>query len=148
MAFVDISSKDRNLHFRYLGERDFCVAMPKGHPLAGSSGLTAAQICSYPQIGFSHNQDSFEKWASHPDAKNRYSCQVNTVSSALDLVSAGLGIAVIPKDCQIQRADIVYAPLKNRHQALYASILYNRWLDPPIWNFVDQVITTVRNAMQ
>lgn len=148
MAIVDISSLDRNLHFRHLGQRDFCVAMPKGHPLAGCSSLTASQITAYPQVGFSHTKSNFEKWAAHPDVKNRYSCQVNTVSGSLDLVAAGLGIAVIPKDCRINRPDIVYVPLKNRHQALYATILYNRWLDPPIWNFVEQVITTVRNAMQ
>ena len=148
MAFVDVSSRDRNLHFRHLGVRDFCVAMPKDHPLAGFSSLTAAQIENYTQIGFSHNTGSFEKWASQPDAKSRYSCQVNTVSGALDLVSADLGIAVIPKECRIDRPDVVYVPLKNRHQALYAAILYNRWLDRPIWNFVEQVVDTVRNAMQ
>lgn len=148
MVIVDISSQDRNLHFRYLGERDFFVAMPKDHPLSSHNTLTVNQLGNYPQIGFSHSKASFEKWATRPDAKNRYSCQVNTVSGALDLVAAGLGIAVIPKECRTNRPDIVYAPLKNRHQALYASILYNRWLDPPVWAFVEKVISTVHEAMQ
>jgi len=59
-----------------------------------------------------------------------------------------LGVTVIPKDCRIDQPNITYVPLKNRHQALYAAILYNRWLDPPIWTFVEQVIETVRAAMQ
>jgi len=148
MAIVDASSRDRNLHFRHLGERDFCVAMPKDHPLAEQSALTDSQLSSYPQIGFHHNQDSFEKWASRPDVKSHFPCHVNTVSAALDLVDANLGVTVIPKDCRIDQPNITYVPLKNRHQALYAAILYNRWLDPPIWTFVEQVIETVRAAMQ
>lgn len=148
MAIVDSDSRDRNLHFETLGERDFCVAMVKDHPLSANSTLTVNQISNYPQIGFQHNKDSFEQWASRPDDKNRYACQVNTVSGALDLVSANLGIAVIPTQCRISRPDIVYIPLKSRRQALYATTLYDRWLDPPIWTFVERIITTVRKAMQ
>ena len=34
MAIVDIADRDRSLHYRKLGERNFCVALPSGHPLA------------------------------------------------------------------------------------------------------------------
>ncbi len=148
VAIVDISSRDRNLFFQHLGSRDLCVAMPKDHPLSGHAALTTDQLSEYPQIGLDHSKDHLDEWSTPPDDKSSYSCQINTVAGALDLVRAGLGIAVIPQESQLERPDIVYIPLKNRHQALYATILYNRWLDPPIWNFVKQAINTVRGDMQ
>jgi len=34
--------------------------------------------------------------------------------------------------------------LENRHQALYLCIVYDRWLDPPVWDFVERMTKSVR----
>ena len=73
-------------------------------------------------------------------------CTVNTAQAALDLVSAGVGIAFIPEDCVQERPGIRYVPLKNWHQALYMCILYDKWLEPPVWEFVELVVKVVRSA--
>ena len=147
MAVVDVTTRDRSLHFRKLQERDFYVAVPEDHPLSQYTSLKVAQLAEYSQIGFSHSMDkSFEDWANHPDAPSNFVCQVNTVQGALGLVASGVGITVIPKECTHPASTIRYIPLENRHQALYLCIVYDRWLEPPVWNFVEQIVKTVRES--
>ncbi len=145
MAIVDVTSRDRSLHFRKLRQRSFYVAVPEGHPLSEKASVRVPDLADYPQIGFSHSMDkSFEDWASHPDVKQNFICQVNTVSAALSLVTAGLGVTTVPGECIVPMEGICYIPLENRHQALYSCIVYDRWLTPQIWDFVERVIKSVR----
>lgn len=140
MAIVDVSSRDRSLHFRKLRERELCVALPAGHPLCAEKELTLSQLSPYPQIGYGKTmEDSFEDWASHPDARTRYLCHVNTAAAAITLVGAGVGIAVLPAECTLPDEAVRYLPLKQQKQDLYLCFLYNRWLDPPIWQFAEQL---------
>ena len=55
MAIVDTTNRDRSLHFRKLGQRNFCVALQKGHPLAKEKALTPQQILGQPQIVFNYD---------------------------------------------------------------------------------------------
>ena len=147
MAILDVTVRDRNLHFRNLRQRDFYVAVPAGHPLSGQSSLKVGDLVHYNQIGFSHSMDkSFEDWASHQEThSHNFICQVNSVSGALSLVAAGLGITIIPDECIVPIDKITYIPLQNRHQALYLCLVYDRWLDPPVWDFAERIVNAVRN---
>ena len=145
MAIVDVTSRDRSLHFRKLRQRSFYAAVPTEHPLSQMTSVTTSDLAVYPQIGFSHSMDkSFEDWASHPDARQHFVCQVNTVSSALSLVSQGVGVTAIPDECMMPVQGVTYLPLENRYQALYSCIVYDRWLSPPVWDFVEQVIRSAK----
>ena len=145
MAIVDVTSRDRSLHFRKLCQRSFYVAVPEGHPLSEKESVKVSDLADYPQIGFSHSMDrSFEDWASHPDVKQHFICQVNTVSAALSLVLAGVGVTSVPDECIHPMDGICYLPLENRHQALYSCIVYDRWLTPQVWEFAEAVIKAVR----
>lgn len=147
MAIVDVAVRDRSLHFRKLRQRDFYVALPAGHPLAGYGSLDPRLLAPYPQITFNYSMDhSFEEWADRTQSEGNIVCQVNTAQTALELVAAGVGIAVIPDECILPRPDIVYIPLENRHQALYLCMLYDKWLDPPVWEFMERVVKAVRTA--
>lgn len=144
-AIVDTTTRDRSLHFRKLCQRDFCVALPKGHPLSDSEFLIPQQITQEPQVTFRHDvENSFGLWASDIPADEHILCAVNTVQAALDLVAAGVGICTIPEDCTTDRDNICFVPLKNWHQALYMCILYDKWLEPPVWSFVEQLVKTIR----
>lgn len=145
LAIVDVTSRDRSLHFRKLRQRNFVVAVPSDHELADRSILNASELIDYPQIGFSHSMDhNFEDWASQPTLPRHFVCQVNTVSSALGLVCAGLGITIVPDECAEPLEGITYIPLANRHQALYSCVVYDRWLDPPVWEFVERIIKSAQ----
>lgn len=149
MAIVDTTNRDRSLHFRKLGQRNFSVALPVTHPLAAEEFLIPQQIAHEPQVVFNYDiENSFGQWASGASAEERVVCSVNTVQAALDLVSAGVGISVVSDTCEKNQEDVVFVPLKNWHQALYMCILYDKWLEPPIWGFVDEIVRVLRKAEQ
>ena len=148
-AIVDTTNRDRTLHFRKLCQRDFSVALPAEHPLADSEFLVPQQIAGEHQIVISDDvENSFGHWASGMTADEKILCSVNTAQSALDMVSAGLGICVIPEACVRESDDVAYVPLKNWHQALYMCILYDKWLEPPVWGFIEQLVKTIRSVSQ
>ena len=141
MAIVDYTERDRSLHFRKLMERNLCVAMAETHPLAGSESLEPRDVISEPQIVINYNvENSFGQWASGKPTDENIICTVNTVQSALDMVSVGIGITFIPDECIQKRKGIRYIPLKNWRQALYMCILYDKWLQPLVWDFREMII--------
>ncbi len=143
MAIVDTTNRDRSLHFRKLCWRSFYVAVPISDELASEPFLVPQQLLGKPQVAFHDVSDtSFGKWASGGD--ENVCCVVNTAQAALDLVSAGVGISLVSEDCVTARQDVAFVPIKNWHQALYMCILYDKWLEPPVWGFVENLVKTIR----
>ena len=147
MAIVDVTDRDRTLHFRKLCRRNFYAALPTAHPLSSESLLTPRQLTREPQIVFNYDfENSFGQWASGITSDEHIVCAVNTAQAALDLVGAGVGICVVPDDCIQPREDVRFVPIENWHQALYMCILYDKWLEPPVWSFVEQLVSVIRKV--
>ncbi len=147
MAIVDTTNRDRSLHFRKLGQRNFLAALPAGHPLANSQCVFPQQISQETQVVFNYNmENSFGQWASGVTTEEHIICSVNTAQSALDLVAEGVGICLLPEDCVQEREGVTFVPVKNWYQALYMCILYDKWLEPPVWGFVDELVKTIRQT--
>ena len=145
MAIVDMTDRDRTLHFRKLCRRNFCAALPTDHPLSSVQILTPQQLSQEPQIVFNYGlENTFGQWASGSASDERIVCTVNTAQAALDLVSAGVGICIVPDDCIHPRENVRFVPIENWHQALYMCILYDKWLEPPVWSFVEQLVNVIR----
>ena len=145
VAIVDSTDRDRSLHFRKLNQRDLYVAFPADHPLADREAVDPQEVVYEPQVVFNYNVGkSFKEWTTGAPSDESVICTVDTARSALDLVAAGVGIAFIPDKCVTQRPGVHYVPLKNWHQALYACILYDKWLNPPVWDFVELVVKAFR----
>lgn len=145
MAIVDTTNRDRSLHFRKLGQRAYYVAVPEKHPLAKSKSLQPRQIAGLPQIVFGGGmENSFGQWASGESSEEKILCGVNTAAAALELVAQGVGVCALSEDAIEDREGVVYVPLENWHQALYMCILYDKWLEPPVWSFVDKLVATLR----
>ena len=145
MAIVDSWDRDRSLHFRKLYERNFFVAVPLAHPLAGRTSIDPREVVGEPQVVFNYNvAQSFKQWTSGAPTDEAVLCTVDTSQAALDLVNAGMGIAFIPNECVENLPGIRYIPLRNWHQALYMCILYDKWLEPPVWEFVEQTVKVFR----
>ena len=99
------------------------------------------------QIVFNYNVDkSFKEWATGSPTDECVICTVDTAQSALNLVAAGVGIAFIPDKCVQEHPAICFVPLKNWHQALYMCIYYDKWLEPPVWDFVELLVRSLREA--
>ena len=144
MAIVDSTNRDRSLHFRKLCRRNVYAALPADHPLADQPSLYPQQLSAQPQISFHTGADtSFGQWASGNE--DRILCSVNTAQSALELVAAGVGVSILSEDCIQPRNDVRFIPVKNWHQALYMCILYDKWLEPPVWGFVERLVKIIRS---
>ena len=143
MALVDTTNRDRTLHFRKLCEQNFYVALPANHPYASRSKLMYQDLQGEPQVTFHYDMDNtFEQWAAGHDEQNV--CAVNTAQTALSMVAAGFGICFLPESCVQPRENVVFVPLENWHQALYMCILYDKWLEPPIWGFCEGLVKVFR----
>jgi DNA-binding transcriptional LysR family regulator len=142
---VDVTDRDRTLHFRRLCRRSFYAALPVGDPLSKNEVLTPKELIREAQIVFNYDfENSFGQWASGIASDEHIVCAVNTAQAALDLVRAGVGICVVSDDCVQNRDDIQFLPIENWHQALYMCILYDKWLEPPVWSFVEQLVRMIR----
>lgn len=149
MAIVDSTDRDRTLHFRMLQQRNFFAALPDSHPLAARSWLDPQELFHEPLIAFNYNVgSSFTDWASGTPTEENVVCTVDTAQAAIDLVHAGAGVAFIPDKCLQPRPGIRFVPLKNWHQALYMCILYDKWLEPSVWGFVEKVVKSLRSEHQ
>ena len=145
MAIVDTTNRDRSLHFRKLCQRSFYAALPQQHPLAQQTVVTPAQLGAEPQVVFNYDLDnSFGQWASGEASDEHVICSVNTAQAALDLVEAGVGMAIISEDCVQPHSGVCCIPVSNWNQALYMCILYDKWLEPPIWDFVELLVRKLR----
>lgn len=144
MAIVDTTNRDRSLHFRKLGQRNFVAALPADHSLAKEKVLLPQQIAPLPQIVFnSEMENSFEQWASG-EQEEKVLCAVNTAAGALELVAEGVGVCALSETAVRPREGVVYVPIHNWHQALYMCILYDKWLEPPVWGFVETLVKVIR----
>ncbi len=144
MAIVDSTNRDRSLHFRKLCHREFFVAVPENDPLAQMEYVLPQQLLGQPQVAFHDiSETSFGKWASGGEENVR--CVANTAQAALDLVAAGVGMALLSEDCIHSRPEVVFVPVRNWHQALYMCILYDKWLEPPVWGFVERLVKVLRS---
>ena len=149
MAIVDSTDRDRSLHFRKLHQRDIYAAIPLGHPLAEQTVVNPQDLIREPQIVFNYNVDkSFREWTTGAPTDECVICTVDTAQSALDLVAAGIGIAFIPDSCVQEREDIRFIPIQNWHQALYMCIYYDKWLEPPVWEFVELLVSAIRDSAE
>ena len=147
MAIVDSTDRDRSLHFRKLGQRDYFVALPAAHPLARRESISAQDVIHEPQIVFNYDVgQSFKEWTTGAPADESVICTVDTAQAALDLVAAGVGIAFVPDKCVRERPGICFVPIQNWHQALYMCIYYDKWLEPPVWEFVELLVQALREA--
>lgn len=144
MALVDTTNRDRTLHFRKLCQQNFYVALPADHPYATRESLMYQDLNGQPQVAFHYDiNQSFEQWASGGEHKSV--CAVNTAQSALSMVSAGFGFCFLPETCVRKWENVAFVPLQNWHQALYMCILYDKWLEPPVWGFCERLVKTFRS---
>ena len=145
MAIVDSTSRDPSFHFRILCKRDYYIAFHKDHPLADREFVSPEEVISLPQVVFNYDVgNSFQQWANGSAMDENVICQVNTAQAALDMVDSGIGIAFIPDSCICPRDNVRYVLLKNWHQAIYMCILYDKWLEPSIWKFRENVMSALQ----
>jgi len=101
--------------FYPLWEDDYVIAMPLDHWLADFASLSIKQIDKQPFISRTPC-DILESWnylMQKQELTTDVRAQVKTEEYALDLVAAGLGIALIPEHSARGRSDLCLRPLND-----------------------------------
>ena len=121
------------------------IAPVNSSPLANRDFIHPKDVVGEPQVVFNYDVGrSFKGWATGAPSDEAVICTVDTARAALDLVDNGMGIAFVPNECVESRPGIRFIPPHNRHQALYMCILYDKWLEPPVWDFIERVVKGFR----
>lgn len=146
LAIVDTTNRDRSILFRMLKMREFFVALREDHPLADRKELSGDDIADQKQVVFDYDsKESFRKWASGDTSAENIVCSVNTAQAAIDLVSGGAGIAVVPEECTMPREGVRFIPFRNLYQTVYMCNQNDKWMHPLIWEFCEQLVRGIRN---
>ncbi|MBQ3134960.1 MAG: LysR family transcriptional regulator [Oscillospiraceae bacterium] len=145
MGVVDVQDADRSLYFRRLCQRELYAAMPLSHPLADSDAIDYQAIAQDPQITFNHDMShSFEQWAEGMQQAKYTVCTVNTTQAAMALVAAGMGVTLVTEEYAKPQRNVICVPLQDRKQTLYLCSVRDRWIDPIIWRFGQQLTQCLR----
>lgn len=96
----------------------FCLALPAGHVLATLSGpVPIKRIAAEPLVGFTRFRapaffDQTLNVCLSAGFSPRLRYEASTIFSLLDLVSAGLGLAIVPSTCALLPTEgVVFRPL-------------------------------------
>ena len=147
MAVVDAQDTDRSLYFRRLRQRELYAALPLSHPLADSDAIEYEAIAKDPQIAFGYDMGrSFELWASGAERAEKVVCTVDSAPFALALVAAGMGFALVSDEYAKPQRNVICVPLKDHRQTLFLCSMRDRWIDPIIWKFGQQLTQTIRES--
>lgn len=132
--------RDRTLHFRKLGEIGYCVFVPAGHPLAGQESVDMDSLRAWPLIGYNSSAGpSVEARAREDPGEHGLVCEVNTAAAGLRLAEAGAGLVIVPDIPAFTSDTLLRIPLRDHSRSLYLCTLHDKWLEPVVWDFVEQL---------
>lgn len=95
-----IGTQDSNLEFMPILREDFVLACKVDHPLAGKSKVSWAELDSFDYMTVtkaSQNRLLLDMALTNVPARPRWFCEAQHVSTLVNLVEAGMGIAAVPR---------------------------------------------------
>ncbi|MHA3902724.1 LysR substrate-binding domain-containing protein [Castellaniella sp. WN] len=93
------NSRDRAIRFQPLREDDMHVFFPSGHPLERSRRPSLSKLVEYPHIlttPESSVRHAVDRALEEEGLDIEVACEVAYVSTAISMVKAGLGVAILP----------------------------------------------------
>ena len=97
----------------------FLVALPQAHPLAVRDALALADLAPEPFVSFPEHPapsyaQSVRRVCEEAGFTPRIAQEVREMQTALSLVAAGIGVALLPASVQnVHRAGVIYRPLSE-----------------------------------
>lgn len=112
LAFLSEACVPAGHGFILLTEEPFCVALGRFHPLARAAGLRLEDIVDQALIHrpYCPDADRLDPAAAKNGASPGPAAQAMNDAQLLDLVAAGLGIALVPRSHGEGREDIILRP--------------------------------------
>lgn len=140
-------ASEHDIDWAGLREQQLCLAVPPGHPLADRAELTLADVHRAPFVAFAlstdlrHVVDDMLRTAGVQPAVTFESAEIETMRG---LVSAGLGVAVLPRPEREERDDLVYRTLTPaRSRELGVAWIAPSARTPAVRHFLETVLPGV-----
>jgi len=118
-GFSYIDDLPSGLKAEPLGEAYFYLALPEDHPLTKLKQVALTGLVGVPMVGLPHNAQTrriIDGTAAIQQISLTYSVTVTQLSTMMELVSQGVGTAIVPFGATIGRGrddGIVYRPIHN-----------------------------------
>jgi DNA-binding transcriptional LysR family regulator len=128
-----------------------CICFPEGHPIEKRARPTLRDIASFPLILMSKGSSVrtiFERALESRRLEFRLACESNYMSTAIGLIRAGLGIAILPESvvdvaaCQGIRIQPIRLPGMTRNIGIIRK--RNRALSPAAEEFAARLRETAK----
>jgi len=95
-----IGTQEADIEFTPLIQEDFVLACSSCHPLATRKKVAWTDLDEYPYIALAHgsgNRFLIDQALAGSSVSPRWICEVNHVPALVSLVTAGVGIGVVPR---------------------------------------------------
>lgn len=131
-AFVRPPVADAELDTEVLLEEPLCVALPARHPLAALRRVRAAQLAGEPFVMFQRSpglvlHDLVLGFCLQQGFAPRVAQEVSQTHAVIGLVSAGIGVALVPASAQeIRLRGVVFRPLAERSPPVGTALAWRR----------------------
>ncbi len=105
---------DPRIGFTPLIEQQLCVAVPPGHRLADRGSLSLADVADEPFVGFNLATDLrqvIDRLCADTGVEPRIAFESGEIDTLRGLISAGLGVGVLPRPAVPKPDDPVYLDL-------------------------------------
>ncbi|WP_125770879.1 LysR family transcriptional regulator [Companilactobacillus furfuricola] len=128
------------LNYLPIIKQEMVLAVPMHHPLSKFNNVNLKSIESYPLLTYSKNNDFrpiVDLILSEGNIKPRIKCEVEDVQTLLGLVEYDQGIAIVPKQPQLDQTKVKLIHLKNNpiYRQVYMVLKDNRFLTPSLSRF-------------
>lgn len=144
LGIVRTVPSDPSFGVRELFREDLVVALPDGHPLAKvERACRVDQLSAFPIIGYAlPESEYFYRRVEQilAERRVRYAYSVSQILSMLSMVSAGFGIAMVPRSAKKMRTegityrDLLLPPnMTNASQVTISAVWSNESQNPVLW---------------
>ena len=148
LGFVHLSEDALDLDAAFLFEEPYVLVCAQDHALAGRGPVNWSDLAEYAFINVSHGsstQDTVQRAFAENGIFMRSAIETNYVSTAIGLVSQGLGVTAMPNHAFRQlagRADLVTRRLVSPSicQRIHLAARKNRLLSPAAEAFRSQIL--------
>jgi DNA-binding transcriptional LysR family regulator len=138
----------KNEAFHKLWQDEYVLAMPVGHPLSKEKTVQLKQIDGVPFVSrtFCDVLDSWNYAIQDQGININIKATISTGEYALDLVAAGLGISLVPRNSTANRSNIVTRKVRDMKFERIIGLAYNA--DHPLPFQLLTAIDNVRDSLK
>lgn len=151
LIFISLIPDDPEIEFICLGEQDLVALIPNNCPLSKQDAIDLKDTEPYPLIQFTGRLGLKREINNLFRERNiipKVHCEVSDEIAMAGLVSANLGIAIVPDSPVYRNFNVAVRPIKKPSyvRKIYLGYIKHRFLSPSVQSFKDYIIDTYTNS--